>query len=250
MPITASRLYRDTLNFTRNQFFSILMLALLTSLITVVLGHIFTPGNDQLQLLSNSNVDLSSIEQPGISDIIQQLSPEQQMVLLKASAAGTFATLVGNALLTGGILMLIQLVSAGHKTSALRAISASAPLLPRLFLLILVCTLLIQLGMLLVVVPGILLSIAFSLSPVIAVTEKRGVFASMRTSSKLAFAHFRQTAPAVLLWLLAKVALLLLLTRLPLVSPTTMAVLLNGISNVLSAMLLVYVFRLYMLLRG
>ncbi|MEI7189576.1 YciC family protein [Dickeya dianthicola] len=250
MPITASRLYRDTLNFTRNQFFSILMLALLTSLITVVLGHVFTPGSDQLQLLSNSNVDLSAIEQPGISDIIQQLSPEQQMVLLKASAAGTFATLVGNALLTGGILMLIQLVSAGHQTSALRAIGASVPLLPRLFFLILVCTLLIQLGMLLVVVPGILLSIAFSLSPVIAVIEKRGLVASMRASSKLAFAHFRQTAPAVLLWLLAKVALLLLLTRLPVVSPTAIAVILNGISNVLSAMLLVYVFRLYMLARG
>ncbi|ATO33076.1 hypothetical protein DZA65_02124 [Dickeya dianthicola] len=250
MPITASRLYRDTLNFTRNQFFSILMLALLTSLITVVLGHVFTPGSDQLQLLSNSNVDLSAIEQPGISDIIQQLSPEQQMVLLKASAAGTFATLVGNALLTGGILMLIQLVSAGHQTSALRAIGASVPLLPRLFFLILGCTLLIQLGMLLVVVPGILLSIAFSLSPVIAVIEKRGLVASMRASSKLAFAHFRQTAPAVLLWLLAKVALLLLLTRLPVVSPTAIAVILNGISNVLSAMLLVYVFRLYMLARG
>ncbi|MCI4186753.1 envelope biogenesis factor ElyC [Dickeya dianthicola] len=250
MPITASRLYRDTLNFTRNQFFSILMLALLTSLITVVLGHVFTPGSDQLQLLSNSNVDLSAIEQPSISDIIQQLSPEQQMVLLKASAAGTFATLVGNALLTGGILMLIQLVSAGHQTSALRAIGASVPLLPRLFFLILVCTLLIQLGMLLVVVPGILLSIAFSLSPVIAVIEKRGLVASMRASSKLAFAHFRQTAPAVLLWLLAKVALLLLLTRLPVVSPTAIAVILNGISNVLSAMLLVYVFRLYMLARG
>ncbi|MGM3173189.1 YciC family protein [Dickeya lacustris] len=249
MPITASRLYRDTLNFTRNQSVSILMLALLSALITVVLGHLLTPSAEQLQQLSSSQIDLSSIDQPSLSDIIQQLSPEQQMILLKASAAGTLATLVGNALLTGGVLMLIQQVSAGYQTSALRAISAAAPFLPRLFMLILVCTLLIQLGMVLLVVPGILLSVALSISPVIAVTERSGLFAAMRASTKLAFAHFRQTAPAVLLWLLAKVAVLLLLARLP-VSPTLLAVLLNGVSNMLSALLLVYVFRLYMLLRG
>ncbi|ACS85731.1 YciC family protein [Musicola paradisiaca] len=250
MPITASRLYRDTLNFTRNQFLSILLLSLLTAFIAVFLGYAFMPGSEQLQMLSNSNIDLSAIERPDIGDIIQQMSPEQQWVLLRASAAGTFSSLLGNAVLTGAMLILLHIVSAGQHTSALRAISASVPFLPRLFGLMLVCTLLIQLGMLLLVVPGILLAIAFSLSPIIAVTEKSGVFASMRASSKLAFAHFRLTTPAIILWLLVKVAVLMLIARLPTMSPTAMAIILNGISNLLSAMLLVYLFRLYMLIRS
>lgn len=249
MPITAGSLYRDTMNFTRNQLLSIALLSLLTAFVTVVLGNALTPSDDQLQLLSGS-IDLSNIEQPGFGDIIAQMTPEQQKVLLKASAAGTFAALVGNTLLTGGLLMLIQLVSAGHRTSALRAIGAAAPQLPRLLLLILVCTLLVQLGMLLIVVPGVLLAIVLSLSPVIAMTEQRGVFPSMRLSSKLAFANFRLIAPAVLLWLLAKVALLLLIARLPLASATATAVIVNGLSNLISALLLVYLFRLYMLLRA
>ncbi|MFP1901749.1 YciC family protein [Lonsdalea quercina] len=250
MPITASKLYRDTMNFTRNQFVSILLLSLLASLITVVLGHLFTPGSEQLQILNDSNIDLSAGEQLGLSDLIQQMSPEQQIVLLKASAAGTFASLIGNTLLVGGLLLLIQMVSAGTPTSALRAIGASLPVLPRLLLLILICTLLIQLGMLFLIVPGVLLAIALSLSPVISVTEKRGVFTSMRQSSKLVFANFRVTAPAVMLWLVAKVVLLLLVARLPLAAPTVMAIVINGLSNFISALLLIYLFRLYMLLRN
>ncbi|MFP1724940.1 YciC family protein [Lonsdalea quercina] len=250
MPITASALYRDTMNFTRNQFVSILLLSLLASLITVVLGHLFTPGSEQLQILNDSNIDLSAGEQLGLSDLIQQMSPEQQIVLLKASAAGTFASLVGNTLLVGGLLLLIQMVSAGTPTSALRAIGASLPILPRLLLLILICTLLIQLGMLFLIVPGVFLAIVLSLSPVISATEKHGVFTSMRQSSKLVFANFRVTAPAVLLWLVAKVVLLLLVARLPLAAPTVMAIVINGLSNFISALLLIYLFRLYMLLRN
>lgn len=250
MPITASTLYRDTMNFTRNQFVSILLLSLLASLITVVLGHLFTPGSEQLQILNDSNIDLSAGEQLGLSDLIQQMSPEQQVILLKASAAGTFSSLVGNTLLVGGLLLLIQMVSAGTPTSALRAIGASLPILPRLLLLILICTLLVQLGMLFLIVPGVLLAIALSLSPVISATEKHGIFASMRYSSKLVFANFRITAPAVLLWLVAKVVLLLLVARLPLAAPTVMAIVINGLSNFISALLLIYLFRLYMLLRN
>ncbi|QTF08336.1 UPF0259 family protein [Brenneria izadpanahii] len=250
MPITANALYRDTMNFTRNQFISILMMSLLTAFITVILNHAFAPGNEELQTLNNVSSDLSSSVELGMMDMIQQMTPEQQVVLLKMSAAGTFSALVGNAILTGGILMLIQMVSAGNRTSALRAIGASAPVLPRLFILILFCTLLIQFGMLFLIVPGVLLAIALSLSPIIVVTEKRGVFSAIKTSSKLAYANLRVTAPAVILWMLTKIAILLLVTKIPMFSPTVLSVLLNGLSNLISAILLIYLFRLYMLLRA
>lgn len=249
MPITASTVYRDTMNFTRHQLVSLLLMALLTALITVLLNQALMPGHDQLQLLSNVGDDISSTAQLGLQDLIQQMTPEQQMVLLKVSAAGTFAALLGNTLLTGGVLTLVRQVSDGQRISAIRAIGASAPQLIRLFFLILVGTLLVQLGMLLLIVPGVLLAIAVSLSPIIAVVENKGVFASIKVSTKLAYANLKLVVPAVLFWLLAKIALLMLVARLPLASPTVMAVLMNGVSNLISAIFLIYLFRLYMLLR-
>ena len=54
MSITASSLYRDTGNFLRHQLVTIVLMALLTSFITVIVGHALTPGEDQLYLLSQA----------------------------------------------------------------------------------------------------------------------------------------------------------------------------------------------------
>ncbi len=186
----------------------------------------------------------------GIQEVIQQMTPEQQMVLLKVSAAATFSALVGNVLLVGGMLTLIRLVSQGQRTSALRALGASAPDLPRLLLLLFICTLLIQLGLTLFVVPGVLMAIAFALAPVIASVDKKGVFASLKLSSKLAFANARVIVPAMMLWLAAKLLVLFLVSHLSVLTPNVASVVLTALSNLVSALLLIYLFRLYMLLRG
>ncbi len=239
MSITASSLYRETRNFFRHQLLTIVLMSLLIAFITVILVHAFTPGGEQLAQFEQSDLSASSL-----FELVQNMSPEQQSILLCASAAGTFSALIGNTLLLGGMLYLIPTVSDGQRVSALRAIGASAPLLPKLLLQTFLITMVVQLGFMVLIVPGVMLAILLSLSPVILASEKRGVLGAMRDSCHLAWKNLRRIAPAIVLWMLAKMVLLLVSSSL-----SALAIAVTAIGNLISALLIIYLFRLYMLAR-
>ncbi|RFT05304.1 YciC family protein, partial [Edwardsiella anguillarum] len=96
---------------------------------------------------------------------------------------------------------------------------------------------------------GIILAVGLALSPMIMTTERCGVIAAIRSSFRLSFASVRLISPAILLWMLMKLVLLLLVDTLAALHPSLGMVIMGTLSNLISVGLIIYLSRLYMLLR-
>ncbi|WP_158379879.1 YciC family protein [Candidatus Williamhamiltonella defendens] len=251
MSITANRLYRDSFNFLRNELFTIVLLTLFAALTTVMINYSLLPTQEQLNILetTKNQIDAHNI---GIKQIISQMSPEQQMAILKISACEIFSILLGHVLLIGGMLSIMIEISNNRPVRFLKTLSIFLPVLPKLFLLVFICTLLIQFGLAAFIVPGIMIALSVSFSPIILINEKVGIFSAINRSSKMAFTHSRLIIPAMLLWGSSKLLLLLFLSinQINISSHNTMILIFNAVNYFLLAFLLVYLFRLYMLLRA
>ncbi|WWP01894.1 MAG: YciC family protein [Candidatus Dasytiphilus stammeri] len=246
MYITASSLYRETLNFFRNQWITITLMAILTSLITVIFNHVLLPSyTEQIQLILGTQPQVRNL-----LEIIHKLSSEQFRLLLYISAISFLVTLIGHTLMLGGVLNLISRVSAGKAGKLFLALENSLFQLPKLLVLLFMMTLLSQLGFLIFIIPGVVLTILLALSPIIMILEKQTLFSAMQTSMQITSRYPRLVTPAVILWLLVKGMMLLISTFFPTLPIMIATVILNIISNLINAVLTIYLYRFYMLLRN
>ncbi|VFP79977.1 YciC family protein [Candidatus Erwinia haradaeae] len=245
MLITASALYRDTGNFFRHQLINIALIAVFTSCVMIVVSKLLMPSINEIHIFGdNLSVGVTS----NFLEIVRNMSPEQQKVLLRISAAGTVSSLIGNVLLLGGILSLVKLASSGERASALRALILSCPDLMHLLLLTFLMMLSIQIGFMILVVPGVLLSVTLALSPMVITTKKVGIITAIYTSSQIGWNHINLISPVIMIWILSKIILLFLASKMIIFPPDVVILLLNIISNVISSVLIIYLSRLYMLL--
>lgn len=246
MTLTAKSIYSDTGNFFRNQFSSILLLALLYSFAAGLVIHLFFPSIDQMKLLQSIFVQSSTSE--SAQALVQTLTFEQQQLFLKTMSRLFFMLIINaifiNALFMGSILVLIQQTTNGQRISALQAIVASLPLLPRLLALNFI--MIVSYAGFVFVIPGLLFTLLLAMAPVILLQDKKGVFAAISASGRLAWRNIGLITPALLPWL--AVWLLLSFTPWSYDNKEILSFVISFIKNMSYTLLLIYLFRLYMLL--
>ncbi|MCV2526233.1 MAG: YciC family protein [Candidatus Lightella neohaematopini] len=238
-------IYFDVINFVRNQFYNIMMLVLIVSILNTLVNHILISFNEKL-LLNNIIIEHGNLN---LNQFIQQLSSEQQHLILKVSIINTITNLINNIFIISGILIIIDILKCTKKEQIIKIlIFFLTKKLPKLSILIFLLTIIIQFGLLLLIIPGIILIILLSFSPIILFTNQISISKSIYNSIIFSINNFKLVYPIILLWIIIKMALLIIITKLFFITPLTTNIILNSVNNLLLSILIIYIFRLYLFL--
>ncbi|ANF17041.1 hypothetical protein XW81_01295 [Buchnera aphidicola (Schlechtendalia chinensis)] len=243
MHITANSLYHDTINFLRKKKIIVCIIVLFASSITVTLDNILNTNSDILKIFYESKMH----QYYSIFDFIKTLTLSQQKKLLFYSMMKLFSSLVGTTVLIGILEIFIKSLSFKNQILSLEFKKNIPYLFINIFILMFIITTVVQLGFVFLVVPGIIAFVFFSLSPIILVCDNKTIIQSIFSSFKITFQNFKTIFPAIMLWILFKLVVLMLFLNIKIVSESFALFLLNVMINFISAALIIYLFRFYML---
>ncbi|URJ32472.1 YciC family protein [Blochmannia endosymbiont of Camponotus sp.] len=237
---------QDVLCFIRNYYINITTLIFATTLMQASLDYILLPNTEDLIFMHN-------FINRSLQDIIKELSSDQQYILLKLSAANSISKLLSSTFLFGSILTMLHVLSTTDKNNQsfniINIIKSAIPMFPKLLLLIFYTTLCIQLGLMIAIVPGILLTIIISLTPIIITTNNISIMEAIRLSIKVSYRNIYLTTPPILLWFLMKTIFILIYIHYFHSWIFIVKILINSTNNILSVIILIYLYRLYMIIR-
>ncbi|MFD1091329.1 YciC family protein [Providencia vermicola] len=246
MSISANSLISDSVNFFKNQLSGLFTIVVLATAVSLVIYAMMIPNEQMIGVLAQAQNQMIESGNAGLQDWILGLSEQDKSSILRVSFGLILSVTLGSLVLICGTLSYIAGMSRGEPMNATQALSASLGKAPSMFLLLVVCSLLIQLGITIMVLPGIVLAIGFSLAPAILINERTNPFSAMGKSWKMAYANWRVALPMVLIWMAAQMLVSVLLSSLQMNH-----IVLNGISfllnNIVAAFALIYFYRLYML---
>ncbi|URJ30391.1 YciC family protein [Candidatus Blochmannia vicinus (nom. nud.)] len=241
------KLSRDVLNFIHNYCTKITILILITTLIQACLDYIFLPKQEEL-IFMNNFVGI------GLHNVIKELSVDQQCILFRLSAANSISKILSSTFLFGNILTMLHLISTTNESNQhlnIGNIIASAMLIfPKFLLLIFCTTLFVQLGLIIAIIPGIALAIIISLTPVIVITDNLPIMDAIYLSIKISYRNFHLITPPILLWFLIKTILMSMLFHHHYYWIFITKIFVNSFNNALSVIILIYLYRLYMIIKA
>lgn len=226
MPITAQTLLRDSANFIRNHLNSVLLLSLIVAVIVVIAEYLMIGSPDTIEM-------------------------SQQQIMVQNMRTQTLLNILTTPLFSVSLLSLVMLSSRGDRATTMTALKVGLPLYLSMLGLEVLSGLATFVGFLALILPGIYVAIRLAFAPCFLVSERMHMLDAMKASWASAapwmrlvlqgylFVYLGLRLPVVYIFGLLDNALNL--------NPSLFALIVSVIYNLTSALMLIFLFRLYML---
>ncbi|QCI22724.1 YciC family protein [Buchnera aphidicola] len=243
MLITSSKLRHDTRHFFYQQIRIIFFISAFVACVNVLIDIFVKPDIHIISIIKNNQFTRVS----SFLELINNMTFEDKNKLLKYFIFKSIESLMSKTVLLGANITLISVLSQNKKESIISSIGSLFSYLPSLFILNFLTTFVIQIGYMCLIIPGILLSIILSLSPIIFSFKQHGLINSIRLSVYISWKYIRIIEPVVLFWISSKFLLTILVTNMHFINNNILFLISNIIMNMLFSILIIYLYRFYMI---
>lgn len=244
MPITVSELYHDTYYFVSKQIRIIIFISIFITCFNIFMEMLFRPDIHISSIIDDNNF----INANSLLELINNMNVYEKHELFKYSIIKMIVVLASKTILISSIITLILYLSKMEKDSIFSLIYSRFSLLPSLFILNFLTAFITQLGFVLFVIPGVILSITLPLSPIILSFKKHNIVDSIRMSIYLSWKYIKIIGPGVLFWIFGKFSItVFLLSYINVINKNITLFLLNISIHMLFSILIIYLFRFYMI---
>ncbi|PPI86776.1 YciC family protein [Candidatus Pantoea edessiphila] len=243
MQITVNSLYRETKTFFRYQIMTFVLTALLAAFITTIFIYCIGEYDSSLNVINNNNMQdnyLSTItNEENLNRINKIITTVMILNLLE---------LINNTILIGSVLYLISNLCKKNQINTSVAIQELISFIPRLMILIFIINLMIQIGFALLFFPGFIVITLCSMSPIILVRDKKSIFSSIKSSSKIVRDNLKIIIPAIIIWIMSKILCMMFFSIFSFLQSHLVSFIFMFINNLIFMFLITYLSRFHMLL--
>ncbi|WP_295164497.1 YciC family protein [uncultured Buchnera sp.] len=243
MSVTIRELCNDTYHFVSKEIKIIIFISTLAAFISILTNMLIKPNMHIIAMIENKKF----ISSHSIFDLINNMSTQEKKELLKYSIFKIFEFLISKTFLLGSIITLITYLSNNRRESIKCSVYSLFKFLPNLFILNFITTFIIQIGFMFFIFPGIFLSVLLALSPIILSFKKNNLIDCIRLSFSISCKHLNIIGTSVLFWMCFKFILTTIFSNTYMISKNFIFLILNINMNIFFSILIVYLFRFYML---
>lgn len=248
MPTTARTIYRDSLNFYKNEQRSIVILSAILAILLATIYLMIGPNAQESQLINEFIINFQKTRFSDITPAELEAMNNSVVGIFKKVLMIYIFELLQQSILVLVILMLAMALSTGHNVTLSQTFNASLPRLPKMFLLILLCSILISAGFMLII-PGIILLVGFALAPV-ALIRQQNLGKAICLGWKTGFGESGALIPALGIWILLQFGVGIFSNMAVGLPDLLHKFLFYFLKNMTSAWLIIYLFRLFMLVEN